>query len=149
VEAVAPVQLAIRLLLPPGSRLLELDEVRRMVGPFDAEKLVYPWAHEDEEIDALADRVAEIVADGERKKQGRAETFAEIRRTAEESFGRRADICTIGRRADGRTISTKAQFARASEARGAWSSETERVFTKMQNVPRATIPPHLNEPWYC
>src|SRR6202023_3051090 len=34
-ENVAPIQLAIRLLIPAGSRLLELPDVRAMVGPFD------------------------------------------------------------------------------------------------------------------
>ena len=46
-ENVAPVQLGIRLLIPEGSRLLELDEVRRGVAPFDAKSLVYPWKNED------------------------------------------------------------------------------------------------------
>ncbi|HEY4330854.1 MAG TPA: CUAEP/CCAEP-tail radical SAM protein, partial [Phycisphaerae bacterium] len=43
VENVAPVQLGIRLLIPEGSRLLELAETRELVGAFDAESLVYPW----------------------------------------------------------------------------------------------------------
>jgi len=149
VEAVAPIQLAIRLLLPPGSRLLELEEVRRIAGPFDAEKLVFPWTHEDAEIDTLAERVEEIVAAAERKKQGRTETFAELRRTAEECFGRRADICTVGRDADKRMISTEASGAEATALYGFGSGGSESMLTKVQNVPRATIPPHLNEPWYC
>ena len=45
VENVAPIQLAIRLLIPAGSRLLELDEIRRGVGDFDEAALVYPWKH--------------------------------------------------------------------------------------------------------
>src|SRR5205807_1135644 len=35
VENVAPIQLAIRLLIPRGSRLLELDEIRHLAGPYD------------------------------------------------------------------------------------------------------------------
>ena len=46
-ENVAPIQLAIRLLIPAGSRLLDLPEVRGMVGPFDSAALVFPWKHED------------------------------------------------------------------------------------------------------
>src|SRR5580692_2103156 len=34
-ENVAPIQLAIRLLIPAGSRLLDLPEVRAMIAPFD------------------------------------------------------------------------------------------------------------------
>ena len=37
VENVAPIQLGIRLLIPQGSRMLELEEVRRIIEPFDAE----------------------------------------------------------------------------------------------------------------
>ena len=43
-DQVAPVQLAIRLLLPEGSLLLELPEVRAMIEPFDARGLVLPLA---------------------------------------------------------------------------------------------------------
>ena len=54
VENVAPVQLALRLLITPGSRLLELDEIRRLVGPFDPVSLVYPWIHDDPKVDDLS-----------------------------------------------------------------------------------------------
>ena len=42
VEAVAPVQYAIRLLIPAGSRLLELDDIRDLVEEFDSAALVFP-----------------------------------------------------------------------------------------------------------
>jgi len=61
VDHVAPVQLAIRLLIPEGSRLLELEEVRALVGPFDAATLAYPWSHHDPRVDALQRDVARIV----------------------------------------------------------------------------------------
>ncbi len=35
--------LAIRLLIPEGSLLLDLAEVRALVGLFDARALSYPW----------------------------------------------------------------------------------------------------------
>ena len=53
VENVSPVQLAIRLLIPAGSRLLELPEVRGIVGPFDPVALSYRWDHPDPRVDAL------------------------------------------------------------------------------------------------
>ncbi len=40
---VAPIQLAIRLLIPEGSRLLELAETREKIGPFDPNALSYQW----------------------------------------------------------------------------------------------------------
>src|SRR5262249_9121925 len=45
-DQVAPIQVAIRLLIPEGSRILELPEIRHAIGPFDAKALVYPWRSE-------------------------------------------------------------------------------------------------------
>jgi radical SAM superfamily enzyme YgiQ (UPF0313 family) len=53
VEHVAPVQWGIRLLVTGGSRLLELDDVRARIRPFDQVTLTYPWGHEDPHVDAL------------------------------------------------------------------------------------------------
>jgi radical SAM superfamily enzyme YgiQ (UPF0313 family) len=78
IENVTPIQLGIRLLIPAGSRLLELEEVRCMVGEFDAAGLLYPWKHADPWVDALADTVQELASEGEKLKQSRAEIFARI-----------------------------------------------------------------------
>lgn len=78
VEAVAPIQLAIRLLIPAGSRLLELDEVRRIIGPFDAQALVYPWKNSDPALDQLCEELQEIVAASEKLKRGRTATFEKM-----------------------------------------------------------------------
>jgi outer membrane murein-binding lipoprotein Lpp len=87
VEHVAPIQLGIRLLIPEGSRLLELADVRRDAGAFDAAALVYPWRHSDARLDALAARVQELAAEGDRLKQSRSDTFANIWRAAAEAAG--------------------------------------------------------------
>jgi hypothetical protein len=47
VDHVAPIQLAIRLLVPDGSLLLELPELHLHLGAFDAATLSYPWTHAD------------------------------------------------------------------------------------------------------
>ena len=78
VENVAPIQLGIRLLIPEGSRLLELEEVRRGVGAFDAESLVYPWKNPDARVDKLSEIVQSIAADAGRKKESRSVAFAKI-----------------------------------------------------------------------
>jgi len=62
VDAVAPIQLALRLLVPEGSRLLKLPEFEGWLQPFDAERLVYPWVHSDPRVDALADEVGQMVS---------------------------------------------------------------------------------------
>jgi len=78
IENVAPIQLAIRLLIPAGSRLLDLPEIRDNVEPFDAAALVYPWKHSDPRVDALASEVSQIVERGEKLRSNRAEIFTEI-----------------------------------------------------------------------
>ncbi len=91
VESVAPIQLGIRLLIPAGSRLLELGEIRDMVGLFDAEALVYPWKHQDPRVDALCDEVQAIAATSDKLKRSRSTTFARIWRAAREAAGSGAD----------------------------------------------------------
>jgi radical SAM superfamily enzyme YgiQ (UPF0313 family) len=84
VEAVAPIQLAIRLLITQSSRLLELDEVRRIAGPFDAPALVYPWKNPSPAVDELCDDLQQIVAASDKLKGGRAATFEKMWRAVNE-----------------------------------------------------------------
>jgi hypothetical protein len=79
VDSVAPIQLAIRLLIPAGSRLLELEEVRGLVEPFDEAALCHRWRHPDTQVEDLCRQVQTIVAQGTKKEQSRREVFARIR----------------------------------------------------------------------
>jgi radical SAM superfamily enzyme YgiQ (UPF0313 family) len=82
IENVAPIQLGIRLLIPEGSRMLELEDVRHLVGPFDPQSLAYPWKNADPRLDALSETVQEIAAAAERQKESRAATFERIWKAA-------------------------------------------------------------------
>lgn len=62
VDHVAPVQLALRLLIPRGSRLLELDDIQAVVREFDEPALLYRWQHPDPGIDGLASEALRIAA---------------------------------------------------------------------------------------
>jgi radical SAM superfamily enzyme YgiQ (UPF0313 family) len=73
IEHVSPVQLTIRLLVPAGSRLLELPEARTAFGDFDEGALSYRWVHEDPRVDKLQRDLETTVA--------RAVTAKEDRRT--------------------------------------------------------------------
>jgi radical SAM superfamily enzyme YgiQ (UPF0313 family) len=84
VEAVAPIQLAIRLLVTAGSHLLELDEIRQLIGPFNAPALVYPWKHPRPGIDQLCNDLQEIVAANEKQHRGRSATFGSMYRAVRE-----------------------------------------------------------------
>jgi len=78
IGAVAPIQLAIRLLVTANSRLLDIEEVRNGIGPFDAKSLIYPWEHGVPGIDRLCNEVQDIVAAAEKMKQSRAAIFEKI-----------------------------------------------------------------------
>ena len=74
VEHVSPIQLVIRLLIPQGSRMLELDDVRRATAAFDARSLTYPWTHADPAVDELQAELTELV--GLKLSSPRRDVFA-------------------------------------------------------------------------
>ncbi len=73
VEHVSPIQLAIRLLIPQGSRLLELKDIRGVARGFNPVSLTHPWTHSDPRVDALQTEVAAMV--GARLSAPRCELF--------------------------------------------------------------------------
>jgi len=87
VKQVAPIQLAIRLLIPAGSRLLELAEIRQMIGDFDEGQLVYPWRHSDLRVDELCRRIQERVARGQKNGDTRWGIFESVWKLAHEMAG--------------------------------------------------------------
>jgi radical SAM superfamily enzyme YgiQ (UPF0313 family) len=76
VSHVSPVQWGLRLLITEGSRLLELEDIRQLVRPFDFRTLTYPWRHDDPGVDALQTAVMAEV--GVRLTRTRAEVFAAV-----------------------------------------------------------------------
>jgi Radical SAM superfamily len=85
VDHVAAIQLAIRLLVPEGSRMLELEEVRAVTGSFNAASLTYPWRHPDPRVDVLHDSLTRIV--GVKLTASRRELFARVWDLAHERAG--------------------------------------------------------------
>jgi len=61
VDHVAPIQLAIRLLVPEGSRLLTLDDMRSCISGFDPGTLTHRWSHPDPRVDELHREVTAVV----------------------------------------------------------------------------------------
>ncbi|HEY1305947.1 MAG TPA: CUAEP/CCAEP-tail radical SAM protein [Vicinamibacterales bacterium] len=76
VEAVAPIQLAIRLLVTAESKLLELADIRDTVDPFDPTSLTFPWRHRDSQVDRLQQDVMRIAGTASRGR--RADVFARM-----------------------------------------------------------------------
>jgi len=87
VENVSPIQLAIRLLIPAGSRLLELEEVRQMVGAFDEANLAYPWANPDPRVDALGAQMQRLVERTQKNGDTREAVFERIWKLAHREAG--------------------------------------------------------------
>ncbi len=83
VDHVPPVQWSIRLLIPAGSRLLDLQEIRDVVGPFDRLALTYPWQHHDPRVDVLQRTVSAVAV----QSVTRNDTFDTIRAAAADAAG--------------------------------------------------------------
>ena len=91
IDSVDPVQLSIRLLVPPGSLLLELPEMREHLLGYDPDGFSHLWQHPDPVMDALqADIAALVAADTDAGVSPRS-THAAIRR-AHRSGGRRGRV---------------------------------------------------------
>ena len=75
---IAPIQLAIRLLIPEGSLLLELPEIRRMVAPYDTSGLCYPWKNVDGAVDALCAEIQATIRREEQRHASRTDIFRKI-----------------------------------------------------------------------
>jgi radical SAM superfamily enzyme YgiQ (UPF0313 family) len=80
---VAPIQLAIRLLIPDGSRLLELPDIRSILSGYDPQSLTHRWVHPEPRVDRLQDTIAAVV--GRRLNAPRHEVFSEVWRLAHDA----------------------------------------------------------------
>jgi radical SAM superfamily enzyme YgiQ (UPF0313 family) len=78
VENVSPIQLALRLLIVPGSRLLELPGIQKIIGPLDQAALIYRWKHEDPTLDSLAASLLRLINAEQKKRVGRPEIFRQV-----------------------------------------------------------------------
>ena len=87
VDRVSPVQLAIRLLIPAGSRLLELPEVEQLVDGFEEAALSYTWRNEDPRVDELQRVVLDLVKRGEARGETRRQIFARVWRAVHGAEG--------------------------------------------------------------
>jgi radical SAM superfamily enzyme YgiQ (UPF0313 family) len=87
IEAVAPVQLSIRLLVPAGSCILEIDSIADRIGAFDPQLLGHPWSNPDARVDALQQQVQAWVSRAEAEGLSRAQIFAGIWKLAHEQAG--------------------------------------------------------------
>ena len=86
VESVPAVQLSIRLLVPAGSHLFEIDGFEGIVESFDDDMLGYPWRHPDPAVDALQARVQALAEAAADTPEPRRATFERIWRCVHDAL---------------------------------------------------------------
>jgi radical SAM superfamily enzyme YgiQ (UPF0313 family) len=85
---VDPVHFSIRLLVPPGSALLDEPESAAWLGPLDEAAYTYRWRSPDPRLDELQRAVAAVVEEDARHDASAGETFARITALAWQAAGR-------------------------------------------------------------
>ena len=87
IDAIDPVQYSIRLLVPPGSLLLESPAMRPFVGPLVEDAFYYRWTHPDPRMERLSADVAALVAQAADAREDAAGTFNRVARLADAAAG--------------------------------------------------------------
>ena len=84
---VDPVQYTIRLLVPPGSALLDQPDAERWFGPLQPARLSHAWMHPDPKMDALQREVTAIAEEAVADAGPPLRTFRRIRAAAQRHAG--------------------------------------------------------------
>lgn len=84
---VDPVQYTIRLLVPEGSLLLDLEDLRPHLAGYDAERLTYRWRSADPSSDELQARLAALVENEIEPDEPAGASFLKIHALVAEAAG--------------------------------------------------------------
>ena len=84
---VDPVQYTIRLLVPEGSLMLQLEELQTHLAGYDAERLTYTWHSADPSSDELQVRLAALVENGIEADEPAGAAFLKIHALVAEAAG--------------------------------------------------------------
>src|SRR5437867_1900358 len=87
VDAIDPVQFSIRLLIPPGSLLLESAALRPFLGDLVKSQFHHAWTHPDPRMEALHREVSAAVARAADGREDGAVTFQRVRDLADRAAG--------------------------------------------------------------
>jgi radical SAM superfamily enzyme YgiQ (UPF0313 family) len=87
VDSIDPVQYSIRLLVPPGSLLLDSAALRPFLGELVEDQLYHRWTHPDPRMETLHAEVAEVVAAAADRREDAAITFQRVRELADRRAG--------------------------------------------------------------
>jgi radical SAM superfamily enzyme YgiQ (UPF0313 family) len=87
VEHIDPVHLSIRLLIPPGSALLDAPEERSWLGELDSAAYTYRWKHPDRRMDTLQSLIAVLVDQAQTSEEDPVLTFFRVKELAHKARG--------------------------------------------------------------
>src|SRR5215470_1175963 len=82
IDHVDPVQYGLRLLVPPGSLLLESAAMAPHLGSLEQETLTYRWTHPDRRMDRLQEETAQAVAQAVERNEDAPLIFDRVRALA-------------------------------------------------------------------
>jgi radical SAM superfamily enzyme YgiQ (UPF0313 family) len=86
IDHVDPVQLTLRLLVPPGSALLSREAIRPYLGPLDRASFSYRWRHPDPRMDDLQQQASRLVEASVGEDAGA--TFCKVKALVRSAGGR-------------------------------------------------------------
>lgn len=92
IDAIDPVQYSVRLLIPPGSALLNQSEqpgsIQKFVGLLDQARFQYHWTHLDPRMDLLHQEISSAVEEAAKAGEDPVDTFYRLRAITYRMAGR-------------------------------------------------------------
>ncbi len=92
IEHIDPVHLSIRLLVPPGSALLDEPDSAMWLGELDSAAYTYQWRHPDPRMDELQRKIAQQVEQAESSQTSSVETFLRVKALVSAMQGSRVSL---------------------------------------------------------
>jgi radical SAM superfamily enzyme YgiQ (UPF0313 family) len=110
---VDPVHYSIRLLVPPGSLLLDGGSLRGRLGPYDPRQLGWTWRSPDRRLDDLQLRLAALAERAGAEEMGARAVHEAVRRTVEEALGPLPPVVREARLRSGRAPDDRPRLSEA------------------------------------
>jgi radical SAM superfamily enzyme YgiQ (UPF0313 family) len=130
IDAIDPVQYAIRLLIPPGSALLnqpsQYGSIEKFLGPLDQAGFQYHWTHPDPRMDELHQDISSAVEDAAKAEEDPLETFYRLRPMTYRKAGRAVPAVHRARR------TPQSRLPRMSEPWFCCAEPTREQFVALQ-----------------
>lgn len=127
IDAIDPVQFSIRLLVPPGSVLLQREESREWLGSLNQEMFTYEWRPADRRLDELQKQVARAVEEAAQNDEDAMATFYRI---SDLAYRMRGDAA--GGSTRGAADASRERPPRLTEAWFCCAEPTQNQFDSMQ-----------------